>query len=297
MHLYWAWVAAFLLKLIGATADVSWHFQHLRETLAIPHVINGIGFFLAAGLLAYQMVYRKYSDVVAIRTVWVGLATFLVAAPLDELYHRIYGLDLTAWSPTHALLYIGTFLMIAGTAAGFLKSPEATANPHRAFWLSLIICLFLMEDVLFPLGQQEYGSVARWLVNHGRSIADADLLARVSDPFHQTYGGFPLALYPVYLVGAYVFCMGLARRFIAHRWAATLATGLYLLFRATAWTIFHYRGMPVSFVPYFTLGMAAMAGFAGLGLAGLLADLLMGPPVQDADRMGARRRASRIGVI
>ena len=44
-------------------------------------------------------------------------ATFLAAAPLDVINHRVNGLDLTAWSPTHMLLYIGTGVMQAAEIA------------------------------------------------------------------------------------------------------------------------------------------------------------------------------------
>ena len=267
--MYWAWAAAFLLKLIGATADASWHFKHLRESIATwPHAINAVGFALGDCLFAYQLIKRRYADLRAIRTTWAGIALFLIAIPLDDWYHRTYGIDLTSWSPTHALLYLGTFLMLAGTAADFLKSQQAKANPRAALWLSSIFCLFVMEDILFPLVQQEYGAVTVWAFAHGRQIVDADLLALIKDPFLQTYGSLPLWLYPVYLVGAYLFCMGMARRFIPHRWAATIATTAYLLFRLVARELLGSAGLPVSFIPYFTLGMAVVVDLCANHLSG-----------------------------
>jgi hypothetical protein len=262
--MYILWVVGLFLKLAGATVDVSWHFQHLRETLAIPHVVNAIGFSLTIGLTLYQTRHKLFPDHRSRNLVWGGLLIFLVAMPLDELYHRMFGVDLTTYSPSHFMLYIGTLVMIFGVISTFWK------QRHPGLVSSLIFGLFLMEDIVFPLGQQEYGSIQVWLVDRGQSLIDSDLMRAITTPFAQTYGGFPHALYPVYLIFAYLFAMALVRRFIRHPFAATLVTLLFLTYRLVSWEIFNTAHMPTSFIPYFVLIMAVVVDVTAEYLSGWL---------------------------
>ena len=41
--MYTGWLVAFLLKMLGSTWDVSWHFRWLRDDLAPPHLLNSVG--------------------------------------------------------------------------------------------------------------------------------------------------------------------------------------------------------------------------------------------------------------
>ncbi len=45
--LYSGWLVAFLLKVLGASWDVSWHFKWLRDDLAPPHLLNSAGTAIA----------------------------------------------------------------------------------------------------------------------------------------------------------------------------------------------------------------------------------------------------------
>jgi hypothetical protein len=47
------------------------------------------------------------------------VAGLLVAVPVDVLHHRINGLDSTSWSPSHALLHLGTAIIPAGALRGW----------------------------------------------------------------------------------------------------------------------------------------------------------------------------------
>lgn len=260
--MYLLWVAALLLKLIGSSIDVSWHFRHLRETFGTPHLINTAGLFLALGLAIAGLRSRRGRDRPLI-TVWLGLGVFFAAIPLDELSHRLYGLDVTSWSLTHFLLYLGTFLMIVGAYSGYLRDAAAGSVPWR-LWLPVAFCVFLLETMVFPLGHQEYGAIAYWLIQHGRFFADAELMYMARVHPEQAFGGLPPALYCVYMVGSYLFGMTVARRTIPHRWAATLVTGTYLGYRAVLWGALYLMGLPVSSVPYYVLVAALVVDGAAL---------------------------------
>ena len=72
--------------------------------------------------------------------------------------HRVNGLDLTSWSPSHALLYIGTAIMIAGLIrAWYLRYPRE--GRYRWQWTAGLVALFafFFENAHFPQLQQEYG--------------------------------------------------------------------------------------------------------------------------------------------
>src|SRR3989454_12750140 len=39
---------------------------------------------------------------------WWGMAVVILAAPIDDLWHRLFGLDVTLWSPPHLLGLAGS---------------------------------------------------------------------------------------------------------------------------------------------------------------------------------------------
>jgi hypothetical protein len=49
--IYSAWLGAFLLKMLGSSWDVSWHFRWLRDDLAPPHLLNSAGTAVVDGLV------------------------------------------------------------------------------------------------------------------------------------------------------------------------------------------------------------------------------------------------------
>src|SRR5262245_17788570 len=108
------WLLAFGLKMLGSTWDMSWHLKWLRDDLAPPHLLNTAGTTLAVALVVFQVRTGVGLDRRAKGLMIAGTAIFLAAIPIDVLNHKINGLDITAWSASHALLYIGTALMILG---------------------------------------------------------------------------------------------------------------------------------------------------------------------------------------
>ena len=152
--IYTAWLGAFLLKMLGSSWDVSWHFRWLRDDLAPPHLLNSAGTAVVIGLVVFHS-YTGYGvDRRALRLMQWGIGLFLLAVPLDIVNHRINGLDITSWSPSHGLLYFGTAVMLAGAIRGWWLY----AAPGRTRSLvSLGLWLFFVENVLFPNQHQEYG--------------------------------------------------------------------------------------------------------------------------------------------
>ncbi|MDK3256646.1 hypothetical protein [Blastococcus capsensis] len=247
--IYTAWLAAFLLKMLGSSWDVSWHFMWLRDDLAPPHLLNTAG---TAGVVILVL-FHSYSgygvDQRALRLMQVGIGTFLVAIPVDLVNHRINGLDITSWSPSHALLYLGTAVMLAGALRGWWLY----AAPGRLRELiSLGLWLFFLENTLFPNQHQEYGVLSLEAYEAGRTTAEPSLL-----DFAAAQGQSPTMfmlpvpswVHPAWLICAGLLSLVVARKVVGLRWTATVVAVVYLGYRGVMWLGLVAMGFPPSVLP------------------------------------------------
>ncbi|TFV61938.1 UNVERIFIED_ORG: hypothetical protein E4P37_18305 [Bacillus sp. AZ43] len=260
--IYTAWLGAFLLKMLGSTWDVSWHFRWLRDDLAPPHLLNSAGTAVVVGLVVFHS-YSGYGvDRRALRLMQWGIGTFLVALPIDIINHRINGLDITSWSPSHALLYIGTAIMLAGAIRGWWLY----AAPGRVRDLvSLGLWLFFVENVLFPNQHQEYGVLSLAAYLDGRTTAEPQLLDFAASQ-GQTPTMFMLPV-PSWVHPAWMICAGLlslvvARKVVGLRWTATIVAATYLAYRAVAWLGLVAGDFPPSVLPLVLIVGAVLVDLA-----------------------------------
>ena len=265
---YRLWLVAFLLKMLGSTWDMSWHFMWLRDDLAPPHLLNTVGTVLAVALVVFQVRTGVGVDRRARNLIVVGAGTFLVAIPIDVLNHRINGLDITAWSASHALLYLGTALMILGVAHGFGIS--TAAGRVRTVGLGLA-WFFFLENVLFPSQHQEYGVLGLKAYIEGHPYAEPSLLKFAADQLGhpvnvESITKFSLPVdawaYPAWLVGAAMLTLVAARIFVGVRWTATIIATAYIAYRCVVWGALTGAGFPPSAVPF-----ALLAGAIAIDLA------------------------------
>ncbi|MGY1631646.1 hypothetical protein ACI784_08075 [Geodermatophilus sp. SYSU D01186] len=247
--IYTAWLGAFLLKMLGSSWDVSWHFKWLRDDLAPPHLLNSAGTAVVVALVVFHS-YSGYGvDRRALRLMQAGIATFLVAIPIDIVNHRVNGLDITSWSPSHALLYLGTAIMLAGAVRGWWLY----AAPGRVRDLvSLGLWLFFVENVVFPAQHQEYGVLSLQAYDAGRTTAEPQLLDFAAAQ-GQTPTMFMLPV-PSWVHPAWMLCAGLlalvvARELVGLRWTATVVAGTYLAYRAAMWLGLVAMDFPPSVLP------------------------------------------------
>ncbi|MEW1841260.1 hypothetical protein AB0392_25250 [Nonomuraea angiospora] len=265
--LYFGWLVAFTLKLLGSAWDVSWHFKWLRDDLAPPHLLNSAGTAIAVALTLIHG-YTGYGvDKAALRLIQWGTGIFLVAVPLDLINHRVNGLDITSWSPSHIMLYLGTFFMIAGVLRGWFMG--APPGRERTVVLGAFFAFFL-ENVHFPEQHQEYGilSIGAW-DNHATYAEPillqfaASQMERPVDRAMMTAFSLPVPdfLYPVYAVVVGLSVLVVARLLIGRFGAATLVAGAYVGVRTLLWPLLTFTGFPPSAVPFF------------LVVAGLVVDL------------------------
>lgn len=133
-----------LVVVIGFYWDVAWHIDFGRDVVLFTpsHVmiLVGLGGLVYAGLVA--IVFATVDDARVGFGLWglrvpysavllLALGTgAVIAFPLDELWHRAYGIDVTLWSPTHLQLVGGGS---AATIAALLMCAEAlpSARPNR----------------------------------------------------------------------------------------------------------------------------------------------------------------------
>jgi hypothetical protein len=268
--LYVGWLVAFSLKVLGSSWDVSWHFKWLRDDLAPPHLLNSVGTAIVLGLVIVHT-YTGYGvDRTALRLIQWGLGVFLVAVPLDLINHRINGLDITSWSPSHMMLYAGTFLMIAGVIRGWFVG----APPSRTRTLVLGgLSAFFLENVWFPAQHQEYGvfGIAAW--DAGRPQAEpilmqfaADQMGRPIDRDMVVQFSLPVPdiVYPAYGLIAAMLVLVLARAMIGRMFAATAVAGAYVAYRALIWPLLTVADFPSSAIPFFLVAGAVCVDLAFL---------------------------------
>jgi hypothetical protein len=259
---YGSWLGAFALKMLGSSWDVSWHFRWLRDDLAPPHLLNSAGTVVVVALVAFHTYSGHGVDRRALRLMQWGIGTFLLAVPIDLVNHRVNGLDITSWSPSHALLYLGTAIMLAGALRGWWLH----AAPGRVRTLvSLGLWLFFLENVLFPNQHQEYGVLSRLDYRAGRPTAEQslfDFVAAQGRSPEQFMLPVPSWVHPAWLVCAGLLTLVVARRVVGLRWTATVLAGLYLGYRAVTGALLAVAGFPPSALPLMLLAGAVAVDLA-----------------------------------
>jgi hypothetical protein len=159
---YVLWLVGMALTEIGSTLDVSWHFGHVFDEISPPHLTSFSGTCLMAGLLLWVLV-RERERVVglerkALIVAAVALAIGIADMPFDFLWHQLFGVDITTWSPTHLMLNFPSDVYNVCVIVALLASPAARSL--GAWAIAFAICFRNILTTHFALNQQEYGSVA-----------------------------------------------------------------------------------------------------------------------------------------
>src|ERR1700740_3290312 len=142
-----------ICALFGFIWDVSWHIGNGRDPgpLANPAhyfiIIGLFGIFLA-GMLAIVLPFDKpgpaavrikrnwYAPVGGILMAGCGLYA-MIGFPLDDIWHRIFGQDVTLWGPTHLMMIGGAnfslfaVLLLEYEGARSIEKTPAGEAPER----------------------------------------------------------------------------------------------------------------------------------------------------------------------
>jgi len=153
--------AALLTALLGMYWDISLHVDRGRDDgpLANPShylILAGLFGVFAAGLLAMAMP-RESPGRAAVAVGWgwhapvggvlmAACGAFALAGfPLDDVWHRLFGQDVTLWGPTHLMLIGGAAMTLIGQAV--LLQEGVRARPARASRRALPRRLALVRQV------------------------------------------------------------------------------------------------------------------------------------------------------
>src|SRR5713101_197178 len=129
-----AWRRAALWGLLGAKVvsswgvqwDIQWHTVIGRDSFWIPpHVMTYAGVvvmvMLSFGVLAGMTLRPSWRGDDVVRVLGLtgtrgfhlaagGIALTVLAAPIDDLWHRLFGIDVTLWSPPHLMGILGAVI-------------------------------------------------------------------------------------------------------------------------------------------------------------------------------------------
>ena len=126
----WTLLASKLIAGWGVQWDIQWHVLIGRDSFWIPpHVMTYAGVALAVvvsfGVLAWETLIgrpdRGPGGPPVLRVLGLtgtrgfhlaawGIGLTVLAAPIDDLWHRLFGLDVTLWSPPHLLGILGAVI-------------------------------------------------------------------------------------------------------------------------------------------------------------------------------------------
>jgi hypothetical protein len=217
---------------------------------------------------------QRYMDMGSLWIATFGTVLFLVDAPADQAWHYIFGLDLTTWSPTHLILFAGTELAIFGVLLGLYRQCQGKTRSLFGNVALLLFSGFLLEAFLFACGQQEYGYIVLYalnnpnyvLVQHQTTFPIPALLAAAQNwggPQGLATGSVPTWVYPLYQLLVVTTILQIARRLHQRAWTATAVVALYLGYRLLARFLLHTFDFPVSFVPYYLIGIGVSLDLFG----------------------------------
>ncbi|WP_245673509.1 hypothetical protein [Nocardia lijiangensis] len=176
-------LATILTALLGFIWDVSLHVGNGRDEgpLANPahyFILAGLFFLFTAGMLAIVLPLDEKPGAAAVRitrTWYAPVGGVLIAGaglyaligfPLDDIWHRMFGQDVTLWGPTHLMLIGGAGLSLVGVLLlefeGGRNRPDPDRADGRLIWMlrafafgGLIIGLSVFQ-VEFDFGVEQF---------------------------------------------------------------------------------------------------------------------------------------------
>ena len=156
---FWMLIVAHVVAGWGTQWDIQWHLRIGRDSFWIaPHLMTygGVTLMVLAsfGVLAWtswqalggvrEPGLLRVAGITGTRgwhlAAWSIMLT-VIAAPIDDLWHRLFGLDVTLWSPPHLLGLAGGVL---NAAACWVIAREAFPSESRARQIALVVASALV---------------------------------------------------------------------------------------------------------------------------------------------------------
>jgi hypothetical protein len=164
-----------LFNFIGGAWDIQWHVAIGRDSLFIPpHLVVMAAFvgglLLALSLIAFEtaLAASGHEPPHSARLGWLrapaaifgiafGYIAALLSAGLDEMWHEIFGIDATLWSPPHLSIMLSTmvvdFSLILGIAASARHLGHGITWKSPLLWGLVLTGAYAFEAVNFQMGE------------------------------------------------------------------------------------------------------------------------------------------------
>jgi len=156
---------------MGFYNDVAWHVRLGRDKslFTAPHtaIVTGLFFIFTSAIVGTLIANAEGVDVGLKIKRWripysmlaLGLlgGSALAGFPLDDLWHKFYGIDVTMWSPTHLLMIVGASLSPIAT---WLALAEAKVSPTDGPWargLHVTVAICALLGLASTQGEFEFG--------------------------------------------------------------------------------------------------------------------------------------------
>ena len=299
------------LAAFGVYWDVAWHIDFGRDkelfTPAHTLILLGLnGLIFAAGIaILFATLDQARTGLGRLRIPWSALVLGALgfgasaAFPLDDLWHKAYGVDVTLWSPTHLQLIMGgslsplaLWLMMREGRREAGASPTALARGIEVLYFGAILTGLSIVQGEFDFGVPQFQVLyqpllvsiaaglalvaARTVLGRGGALLTAVtfvvlrlvLTSLVSGPLNHTVARFPLYLAAAVGVEAVAWLLGTEQRVrFALVSGAVVATfglaGELAWVQLSGWSSVDGTGLPLALV----LSLVAAAAAALLGVA------------------------------
>jgi hypothetical protein len=281
-------LVSLLVAVLGMYWDISLHIDVGRDPGPLANsahylIILGLFGIFAAGCFAMALPKSRPSPTaVRIRGDWYApLGGILITAcgafaligfPLDDLWHRLFGQDVTLWGPTHLMMIGGAGMTLVGQAVLLVEGSRARAARRagdRTVGDGLVARLRRAVNV---------SHLRRGLLMGGLLIG----LSTFQGEFDFGVPQFRFVLEPVLLAVAASVALVAARLWIG-RGGALIATGVFLAVRGAIALIVHQAfGQSLPHLPLYLaeaglVELAALTPLVRRPLAfGAVAGLLIG---------------------
>jgi len=118
----WALLASKIVTGWGVQWDIQWHVLIGRDSFWIaPHLVTYAGVSAAVFLSFGMLFWETWRGTGGTRVLGLsgsrgfqlaawGIAVTITAAPIDDLWHRLFGIDVTLWSPPHLMGILGAVI-------------------------------------------------------------------------------------------------------------------------------------------------------------------------------------------
>ena len=156
---------------MGFYNDVAWHVRLGRDKnlFTAPHtaIVAGLLIIFSSAVVGTLIANADRVDVglriknrrIPYSMIALGLlgGSALSGFPLDDLWHKFYGIDVTMWSPTHLLMIVGASLSPIAT---WLALSEAKVSPSDGKWargLHVTVAVCALLGLASTQGEFEFG--------------------------------------------------------------------------------------------------------------------------------------------